>query len=106
MATPNPATEINPYQFVAAWQSSANIDEAKRKLGLNGTVDNYQMSSRASYLRSKGLDLKSMAGGRGAKYDIERLKRYNQFVLSQIESGNTNEEDLSLEAFKNQEAVW
>lgn len=58
--------------FIKAWQASKSAGEAAKKTGYNNPLT---ASSRAAYLRMKGLDLKKMPRGRRSPLDLKALKK-------------------------------
>ena len=95
--TTNPASIVPWDEFVLAWQTSKDIDEVKTLLDLPDELPNAKVSSRASFFRQQGIDLKMMRVSRNNSYDYDEIGRYANWVTEQAASGAT---DLSLERFR------
>lgn len=64
---------IDAAAFIKAWQGAKNAGEAAKKAGYKSAI---AASSRASWLRAKGLKLKKMPmGGPTRKLDIKALSK-------------------------------
>lgn len=100
----NPVLDVEIHEFIAAWQTSDSVAEAKEKLGLDNTP-NDRMSSRASQMRQNGVTLKSMSYRPGTKYDYDSLDQYARWVSRKVDeaAGSGDDlagEDVSLDAFR------
>lgn len=66
---------INAEKFVKAWQSSKSAKDAAKKLGVSA----FYASSRASYYRRMGVDLKKFKTGK-PPLKIEELGKLIRIV--------------------------
>lgn len=99
----NPLLDVPLHTFVRVWQTSDSVREVLERLGLEN-LDNKDASTRASWLRSRGVDLGKMRPQHKKQYPdnmIKQLSRYSDWIHRVQENGNEDlYEDLSFETFQ------
>lgn len=88
--------KIDPREFVVAWQRSNSIAEVKKQLGLEQD-SNMRLSSVATQLRAKGVNLKRMQPG--TRYDYDDLASLADWAADLAETSSDPQAEITVDRY-------